>query len=107
MLAMTDEVNQMTAARPVSLTTELLTVLGIVLGLACFGSSLYAGPPHRLYAAHGPWPTADQITAYATAIGGAIVTAVNTALYIRHKLEGNRKPRRRRRKPGPAEKPGP
>jgi hypothetical protein len=77
---------------------ELAAWLGLGLGLVCFAASAYGGTaPRRLYAAHGTWPSPDQITAYVTAISGAILTIANTGYIVWHKLNpGPRKPRKRK-----------
>lgn len=85
-----------TTARPAGRLAEGLTLLGILLGLACLASSMATVPPRRLYAA--AWPSPEAITAYATAICGAIVTAANTGFFLWHKLREPRRPRRKRRK---------
>ena len=79
---------------------ELAAWIGLGLGLVCSTSSAMAGPPadHRHMAA---LPSPEQITAYVTAICGAILTAANTGFVIWHKLQKPPKPRRRRRKPKP------
>lgn len=96
---------------------ERLSILGILLGVVCLAATARAGTPPRLYAAAGGWPSPEQITAYATAIGGAVTIAANTLFLVWHKLRGEddrpRKPRRKRKAradapaPSPAPKPDP
>lgn len=75
---------------------EAVAWLGLAMGATCFASSAMAGPPPQGYAA---LPSPQEITAYVTAICGAILTAANTAFVIWHKL--HQPPKRRRRKPRP------
>lgn len=77
-----------------------MALLGVVLGLICFTASVQGAPvvEYRILAAAG-MPPPDEITAYVTAVCGAIVTVVNTLLLVWQKL--NERPKRRKRKARP------
>lgn len=84
----------------------LLTWVGIFLGLVCFGASVQAAPAieHRILGL-ARMPSDAEITAYTTAICGAVITVVNTLLFVWQKLVAPHRARRRRRAKSDA-KPG-
>ena len=76
----------------------LLAWLGIVLGLVSFGSAVVAAPvplAGQPVFAMAALPTPSDITAYTAAVCGAVITALNTALLVWHKLS---EPKRRRKR---------
>jgi hypothetical protein len=81
---------------------EGLAWLGLLLGLVCLSSSAIAGPPAHRFAAAG-LPAPAEITAYVTALCGAITMVANTAFILWHKLRDT--PPHRRKGPKRAKKP--